>query len=178
MDPAFRPRRGDRPAINQQIHMLVREMATSNPLCGAPRIHGELRILGLDVLERTVSRLLERIPRPPSQTWRTFLTNDLASAASMDFFTVPTLIGRVCSSWSYCRTSIGVLSTSTSRMIQRTWSAQQVVNACPDDIAPRWLHRDRDCIYGDAFQRRMVGLGIAKVVSAPASPWQTCTSNA
>ena len=53
-----------------------------------------------------------------------------------------------------------------------TWSAQQVVDAFPDDTAPRWLHRDRDRIYGDVFQRRLAGMGIAEVVSAPASPWQ------
>jgi hypothetical protein len=55
-----------------------------NPLWGAPRIRGELRMLGVDVSERTVSRLLEPHIRPPSQTWRTFLTNHLASAASME----------------------------------------------------------------------------------------------
>jgi hypothetical protein len=90
-----RPQPGGRPIIHHQVRTLVRQMATANPLWGAPRIHGELRILGVDVSERTVSRLLERRPRPPSQTWRTFLTNHLASAASMDFFTVPTLTGRV-----------------------------------------------------------------------------------
>ena len=58
-------------------------------------MHGELRMLGVDVSERTVSRLPERRSRPPSQTWRTFLTNHLASTASMDFFTVSTLTGRV-----------------------------------------------------------------------------------
>ena len=52
------------------------------------------------------------------------------------------------------------------------WAAQQVVEAFPDDTAPRWLHRDRDRIYGAVFQRRVAGMGIAEVVSAPASPWQ------
>ena len=71
------------------------EMATANPLWGAPRIHGVLRTLGVNVSERTVSCLLKRQPRPPSQTWRTFLTNHLASARRWDFFTVPTTTGRV-----------------------------------------------------------------------------------
>ena len=61
---------------------------------GDPRIHGELGKLGIDVSERTVSRLLTRC-RPPSQTWRTFLTNHVTSLVSLDFFTVPTLTGRV-----------------------------------------------------------------------------------
>src|SRR4029077_18657 len=75
-----------RPPVHRQIGALVREIATANPLWGAPRIHGELRTLGIDVSERTVSRLLERHPRPPSQTWKTFLSTHLASAASVDFF--------------------------------------------------------------------------------------------
>jgi len=148
-------------------------MATANPLWGAPRIHGELRTLGVDVSERTVSRLLEHHPRPPSQTWRTFLTNHLASAASIDFFTVPTLTGRVLF-------VLVVLAHHRRRIVHvnitdhptAAWSAQQVVEAFPNDTAPRWVHGDRDCIYGDVFRRRLAGMGIAEVVSAPASPWQ------
>ena len=70
-------------------------MAAANPLWGAPRIHGELWKLGIDVSERTVSRLLGRRHRPSGQTWRTFLTNHVAALISMDFFTVPTVTGRV-----------------------------------------------------------------------------------
>ena len=167
------PRPDGRPPVDRQVRALVREMATANPLWGAPRIHGELRMLGIDVSERTVSRLLEQHPRPPSQTWKTFLTNHLASAASMDFFTVPTLTGRVLF-------VLVVLAHHRRRIVHvnitdhptATWAAQQVVDAFPDDTAPRWLHRDRDRIYSDVFQRRVAGMGIAEVVSAPASPWQ------
>src|SRR5262249_16349989 len=84
-----------RPALDPQIRELVRKMATANPLWGAPRIHGELRTLGVDLSERTVSRLLESRTRPRPQTWKTFLTNHLTAAAAVDFFTVPTLTGRV-----------------------------------------------------------------------------------
>ena len=164
---------GGRPSIDPQIRALIRTMTNANPLCGAPRIHGELRTLGVDVSERTVSRLLERRPRPPSQTWRTFLTNHLAAAASMDFFTVPTPTGRVLF-------VLVVLSHRRRRIVHvnvtdhptAIWSAQQVIDAFPHDTAPRWLHRDRDRIYGEAFRRRLAGMGIAEVVSAPASPWQ------
>jgi hypothetical protein len=89
------PRPVGRPPAEPEIRSVVREMEAANPLWGAPRIHGELRTLGIDVSERTVSRLLKRQPHSPSQTWRTFLTNHLASAAAMDFFTVPTLTGRI-----------------------------------------------------------------------------------
>src|SRR4029077_7878711 len=90
-----RRRQDGRPPIDQQIRTLVREMAAANPLWGAPRIHRELRTIGVRVSERTVSRLPAPHTRPSPQTWKTFLTNHLASAASMDFVAVPTLTGRV-----------------------------------------------------------------------------------
>jgi putative transposase len=166
-------RQDGRPPIDQQIRALVREMATANPLWGAPRIHGELRTLGVHVSERTISRLLTPHTRPAPQTWKTFLTNHLASAASMDFFTVPTLTGRVLF-------VVIVLSHVRRRIVHFNitehptdgWTAQQVINAFPDDTVPEWLHRDRDSVYGESFRRRVAGMGIAEVVSAPASPWQ------
>jgi len=167
------PRANGRPPVAREIRALVREMATANPLWAAPRIHGELRTLGVDVSERTVSRLLTRVTRPPSQTWRTFLTNHLASAASMDFFTVSTLTGRVLFVvvvLSHHRRRILHLNTTAHPTAE--WAAQQMVEAFPDDTAPRWIHRDRDRIYGAAFQRRLAGMGIDQVLSAPASPWQ------
>src|SRR5882762_2212311 len=87
--------RSGRPGTPATIRTLVMKIAAANPLWGAPRIHGELGKLGLAVSERTVSRLLRRCRRPPSQTWRTFLTNPVASLVSMDVLTVPTLTGRV-----------------------------------------------------------------------------------
>ena len=148
-------------------------MAAANPLWGAPRIHGELCKLGITVSERTVSRLLRRPRRPPSQTWRTFLSNHVATLVSMDFFTVPTLTGRVL--------FVLVLLTHDRRRIihvnvtehpTAAWTAQQMIEAFPNDTAPRWLLRDRDAIYGDLFRRRVVGMGIAEVISSPSSPWQ------
>ena len=70
-------------------------MSQANPLWGAPRIHGELLKLGIAVAQSTVARYLPRLRKPPSQTWRTFLTNHLAQTAAIDFFTVPTATFRV-----------------------------------------------------------------------------------
>jgi hypothetical protein len=70
-------------------------MAAANPLWGAPRIHGELLKLGLNLSERTVSRLMRRRRRRPSQTWRTFLANHVRGLVALDFFTVPTARLRV-----------------------------------------------------------------------------------
>jgi len=63
---------GGRPSVNAEIKSLVRRMAATNPLWGAPRIHGELLRLGIHVAERPVSRLLPKRRSPPAQTWRTF----------------------------------------------------------------------------------------------------------
>src|SRR5438034_11744698 len=86
---------GGRSPVNAEITALVRKMAAANPLWGAPRIHGELLKLGIDVAERTVSRLMPKHRTPPSQTWRTFLTNHLWDLVALDFFTVPTARLRV-----------------------------------------------------------------------------------
>src|SRR2546426_753416 len=165
--------RPGRPSTTAAIGTLVDQMTEANPLWGAPRIHGELGKLGIAVSERTVSRLLQRRRRPPSQTWRTFLTNHLASLVSMDFFTVPTLTGRVLF-------VLVLLSHHRRRIVHlavtehptAAWTAQQIIEAFPNDTAPRWLLRDRDSIYGDVFRRRVAGMGITEVITSPSSPWQ------
>src|SRR5437764_10916652 len=86
---------GGRPPVNAEIKVLVMRMAAANPLWGAPRIHGELLRLGIDVSERTVSRLMPKRRPLPSQTWRTFLANHVRDLVSLDFFTVPTVRLRV-----------------------------------------------------------------------------------
>src|SRR6202043_2976713 len=140
-------------------------MTTANPLWGAPRIHGELAKLGITVSERTVSRLLRRPRRPPSQRWRTFLTNHVTTLVSMDFFPVPTLTGPVLF-------VLVLLSHQRRRIIHvnitehptAVWAAQQMIEAFPENTAPRWLLRDRDAIYGEEFRRRVAHLGLTKRV--------------
>ena len=84
-----------RPEVAANIRDLIRRMSQANPLWGAPRIHGELLKLGIAVAQSTVARYMPRLRKPPSQTWRTFLTNHLAQTAAIDFFTVPTATFRV-----------------------------------------------------------------------------------
>src|SRR5262247_107214 len=84
-----------RPAVAVSIRDLIRRMSRANRLWGAPRIHGELVKLGIEVAPSTVGKYLRRTRKPPSQTWRTFLANHTAQMASMDFFTVPTAAFRV-----------------------------------------------------------------------------------
>ena len=78
--------RGGRPRIDVEIRTLIRRMARENPTWGAPRIHGELLMLGFEVSEPTVSRYLPRRRKPPSQSWRSFLWNHAQDLVSIDFF--------------------------------------------------------------------------------------------
>ena len=90
---ARRPAKND---VSAEVKTLIRQMAMANETWGAPRIHGELLKLGIDIGEPSVSRfMLPRPRKPPSQTWRTFLGNHLGSLASIDFFTVPTTTFRI-----------------------------------------------------------------------------------
>ena len=94
----WRSRAGTPPegGVSNETKRLIRQMAEANAGWGAPRIHGELLKLGIDIAERSVSRFMPPKPRkPPSQTWRTFLDNHVGSLASIDFFTVPTATFRV-----------------------------------------------------------------------------------
>jgi len=157
-------------------------MALANPLWGAPRIHGELLKLGLEVSQRTVARLMPRRPKPPSQTWRTFLQNHVADLASVDFFVVPTATFRVLYVFVlllHPRRRIALFNVTDSPTA--AWTARQIIEAFPDDSAPRYLLRDRDSVYGAEFRRRVQAIGIAEVLAAPRSPWQKgdashCTS--
>jgi transposase InsO family protein len=165
---------GGRPAVNSQTRALIKQMAQANPLWGAPRIHGELLKLGIDVSERSISRLMPQKRRPPSQTWRTFLENHVGELVSIDFLTVPTATFRVL----YV---LVVLSHERRRVVHfnvtinptAEWTAQQMIEAFPEDTAPRFLLRDRDRVYGEEFRRRVKGMSIEEVIIAPGSPWQS-----
>ena len=77
----------------KEVRDLIFQMMAENPSWGAPRIHGELLMLGFDVSERTISRWMKRASRDPdpSKRWLTFLRNHREAIAAMDFFTVPTV---------------------------------------------------------------------------------------
>src|ERR1700692_3382687 len=84
-------RRPGRPNVPAEIRGLIRNMSRANPLWGAPRIHGELLKLGIEVAQSTVAKYMARCRRPPSQSWKTFLHNHAAGIAAMDLFVVPTI---------------------------------------------------------------------------------------
>ena len=90
-----RKRGPGRPKASPDVRALIRKMSLSNPGWGAPRIHGELLKLGIDIGETSVGQYMVRCRRPPSQTWRTFFDNHLRQLVAVDFFVVPTLTFRV-----------------------------------------------------------------------------------
>ncbi len=164
-----------RPPINPNIERLIIDMAKANSLWGAPRIHGELVKLGFDISERTVSNIIKkcRPANPLSQTWRTFIKNHMYNTFSIDFFTVPTVTFKVLYVFVILwndRRKVVHFNATTNPTAQ--WTAQQIVEACPWDSAPKYLMRDRDSIYGQFFRKRVKGMGINDVISAPKSPWQ------
>ena len=155
------------------IRALIRQMHAANPLWGAPRIRSELQKLGLTLSETTVAKYLGRRRSPPSPTWRTFLANHVAQLASVDFFTVPTATFRVLFVFvvlSHDRRRIVHLNVTAHPTA--AWTAQQLREVWPWDTAPRFLVRDRDGIYGSAFQRVARAMGIDEVLAAPRAPWQ------
>jgi putative transposase len=84
------PRQGGRLAIDPDVRKLIRMMSRNNIGWGAPRIHGELKMPGIEIFESTVAKYMIRHCKPPSQSWRTFLENHATELVSVDFFTVPT----------------------------------------------------------------------------------------
>jgi putative transposase len=162
-----------RPAVAPEIRALIRQMSRANPLWGAPRIHGELQKLGLEISQAAVSKYLGRRSKPPSQTWRTFLDNHLQALVSVDFFVVPTVMFKVLFVFVVlaherrCVVHVNVTDAPTAQ-----WTAQQLVEAFPWDTAPRYLLRDRDAVYGAVFSGRVRSLGIHEGKIAPQSPWQ------
>ena len=168
-----RGRKPGRPAIDLVLRKLIREMQAANIGWGAPRIHGELLKLGIEVSQATVSKYMRHLNKPPSQTWRTFLSNHTECLAAIDFFTVPTAGFRVLYVFivlSHNRRQVVHFNVTEHPTAQ--WTAQQLVEAFPFDSAPRYLLRDRDAIYGEAVRRRIKSLGIEEVVTASRSPWQ------
>jgi len=165
--------RGGRPKIDRELRALIRRMSRENPLWGAPRIHGELQMLGIDVAQSTVAKYMDGGGRPTSQGWRTFLRNHAAGIASIDLFVVRSislklLYGLVI--LSHLRRRLVRISVTANPTAE--WIAGQVTEAFPWDEAPQHLIRDRDGSFGPAYTHRTRAMGIRDHPTAPRSPWQ------
>ena len=164
---------GGRPRIDSEIRALIRRMSRENPLWGAPRIHGELLMLGIKVAESTVSRYTVRRRRPPSQGWTTFLRNHTAGVASLDLFVVRTISFKLLYGLVILRHARRRLVTiSVTANPTAEWIAGQVTDAFPWDEAPSHLIRDRDGAFGPIYTRRIRAMGIRDHPTAPHSGWQ------
>ena len=165
--------RSGRPSVEREIRDLIRQMSSANPLWGAPRIHGELLKLGIEVSQATVAKYMVRRRGVPSSTWRSFLRNHAQGIAAIDMFVV--------ASASFRLLYVMVILAHDRRKFMRTavtehptaaWLSRQVTEAFPWDTAPRYLLRDRDASYDSGFRGRVEAMGITEVITAPRSPWQ------
>ncbi len=165
--------RGGRPALLPEVRQLIREISIANPLWGAPRIHGELLKLGIDVGQTTVAKYMVRGRRPPSQGWRTFLHNHANAIAAIDMFVVPTISFRLLYGLLILRQSRReLLWLAVTARPNAGWIARQVTEACGWEDVPKYLVRDRDGAYGEAFIRRIQAMGIRDRPIPARSPWQ------
>ena len=148
------------------------------PALGAPRIHGELLKLGIEISQATVGKDRARRLGPPSPTWRSFLRNHADGIAALDMFVVPSATFRLL--------FVMLILAHDRRKIVRFdvtqnptagWLSRQVTEAFPWETAPRFLLRDRDASYGSIFTKPVEAMGITEVVTAPCSPWQNAYSS-
>jgi putative transposase len=168
-----RPNPVGRPRLDAELRTLIRRMARENPTWGRRRIQAELALLGYAVAQLTIGKYMHRTSPRPSPTWRVFLTAHARDIVAVDFFLVPTLTFRLLFVFAVLRHDRReLLHINVTDHPSAVWSAQQIIEAFPDDSAPRFLLRDRDAIYGEEFARRVKGMGICEVLTAPRAPWQ------
>ena len=166
--------RSGRPAADREVRELIREMSNADPIWGAPRIHGELLKLVIEVSQATVAKYMVRRRGTPSPTWRSFLRNQADGIGAIDMFVV--------ASASFRLLYVMIILAHDRRKIMRTavtehptaaWLSCQLTDAFPWGTTPRYLLRDHDASYGSDFSNQVGVMGITEVVTAPRSPWQT-----
>src|SRR5271156_1470309 len=166
-------RRVGRPAVPADIRDLIRTISRDNPLWGAPRIHGELLKLGIDIAQSTVAQYMSRRHGPRSPGWQAFLRNHTAHIAGVDLFVVPTVGFKLLYGLVILRLERRRLVwTDVTANPTTEWIARQITEAFPWDEALRYLIRDRDTSYGAAVTRRLRAMGIRDRPITPRSPWQ------
>jgi hypothetical protein len=173
---AWKSKRIGRPPIKPEFVELIVHMATENPRWSRRRIAMDLARLCIRVDKNTVARYMPKRPeqprRPPSQTWGTFVRNHLVGTLAVDFFTVPTVTFDILYVFV-------VLSLERRRILHvnvtahpfAEWAARQVAEAVGFTDTFKLLIRDRDGIYGAAFDRAIEARGIQQIRIAPRSPW-------
>jgi putative transposase len=162
--------RAGRPSVSKQVRELIRTMSKANLHWGAPRIHGELLKLGIEVSQATVAKYMVRSSKAPSQSWRTFLENHSKELVSIDFFVIPTITFRLLYVFLVlAHERRKVIHFNVTAHPTADWVSGQLVQAFPWDTAPRYLVRDRDSIYSEHVQLQLRDMGIKEVPTAPRS---------
>ncbi len=168
-----RPNPVGRPPLDAAMRQLIRRMARENPTWGRRRIQAELALPGYQVAELTTAKYMHRTSPRPSPTWRAFLTVHAQDIVAVDFFLVPTLTYRLLFAFVVLRhDGRGLLHLNVTDHPTVVWTARQIVEAFPNETAPRYLLRDRDAIYGERFTRCIVNMGTREVIIAPTAPRQ------
>jgi len=165
---------GRRPT-SKELRELIFRMVAENPTWSAPRIHGELQMLGFEISERTVLNWMRRAPRNPgpARQWATFLANHREAIAAMDFFTVPTLtFGLLYGFFVIAHDRRQVLHFNVTRHPTSAWVSQQLREAFPYGSAPSWLIFDRGCNFNDEVVETVRSFGIVPKRTSFKSPWQ------
>ena len=164
-----------RKRISRELRELICKMAAENPSWGAPRIHGELQMLGFDVAERTVSRWVQKAPRDPGKRnrWKAFLKNHREAIAAMDFFTVHTVTFGIL----YCFFLIAhdrrrILHFNVTRNPTSLWIVQQFREAFPFKALHKYLILDRDKKFGLDVIAAIRAMGSRPKRTSFRSPWQ------
>jgi lambda repressor-like predicted transcriptional regulator len=166
--------------VEREIRDLIRRMRSANLLWGAPRIHGELLKLGIEVSQATVAKYMVRRRRTPSQNWRTLLRNQAQGIAAIDMFVEASVSFRLLHVMIIQAHDRGemIVRTAVTEHPTAVWLSRHITEAFPWDTAPLYLLRDRDASYGSYFCNRVEAMGIKQVVTTSRSPWQNLTSSA
>ncbi len=168
-------KRVGRPWKNKEIRNLIRKMAFDNITWGAPRVHGELLKLGIDVSERTVSRYLPKryISEEKILKWTTFLKNQAKGIIAMDFFTVPTINFRnlyVLFVIDHMRRKI--LHVEVTYNPGTLFVTNQLERVFEDKKIPKYMIFDRGSAFSKKLKEFIESYGVKVKQTAFKSPWQ------
>ena len=166
---------GGRRCVSKELRELIFRMVAENQTWGAPRIHGELKMLGFNISERTVLRWMRRAPRhpEPAKRWAAFLSNHREAIAAMDFFTVPTLtFGVLYGFFVIAHDRRRILHFGVTKHPTSSWVSQQLREAFPYDSAAKYLIFDRGSQFNEEVLDTIKIFGITPKRTSFRRPWQ------
>jgi transposase InsO family protein len=161
--------------VKRELRELIFRMVAENQTWGAPRMHGELKMLGFDTSERTVLRWMRKALRSPvpAKNWMTFLSNHREAIAAMDFFTVPTLtFGMIYCFFVISHDRRRILHCNVTRHPTSVWVTQQLREAFPYNPTGKYLIFDRAANFGEEVVSTVKSFGIVPKRTSFRSPWQ------